>query len=410
MNGIPDDLAANLAMLDELGSTKTYNHYPTGWAMAFNTPFKMWKRYSFNGGTCDPCIISWPAGIKARGEVREQYHHAIDLVPTLLDCLGLEQPETVKGVSQTPIQGVSMRYSFDSPNLPSARQSQFFSMLGTRGIWHDGWKAVTTHPALSGWGKYEEDTWELYHTETDRSEIHDLAAKEPERLTELVGLWFYEAGANHAFPLDDRGALEIVLTPRPQLSEPRNRYLYRPGAAEVPESVAVNIRNRSFSIGAEVDLPKPGAQGVLFAHGSRFGGHALYVKDNRLHYVNNLVGIVEQRVSATEDLPTGSKLLLAASFEKTGEDPPGVAEGTLTLWYGDRKVGGGTIKTQPGKFAIAGEGLCVGRDSGEPVTDDFPGDSPWEFTGGTLRLVAVDVSGEPYVDLEREAAAMVARE
>ena len=142
----------------------------------------------------------------------------------------------------------------------------------------------------------------------------------------------------------------------------------------------------------------------------RFGGHALYLKDNRLHYVYNFVGMFEQRVVATEDLPTGENLLLSASFAKVSENPPGVAEGTLTLWYGDRQVGEARIKTQPGKFAIAGEGLCVGRDSGEPVTDDYPGDSPWAFTGGTLHRVAVDVSGEPYVDLEREAAAMIARE
>ena len=410
MNGIPDDLDANLAMLDELGGTRTYNHYPNGWAMAFNTPFKMWKRYSFNGGTCDPCIISWPTGISAHGEVRDQYHHAIDIVPTLLDCLGVEQPETVKGVTQTPVQGVSMRYSFDSPNLPSARRTQFYSMLGTRAIWHDGWKAVTRHPALSGWGHFEKDTWELYQTQDDRSELHDLAADEPDRLEELVGLWFYEAGANHAFPLDDRGAIEIVLTPRPQLVPPRNRYGYRPGGAEVPESVAPNIRNRSYTLGAVVDLDEPGAEGVLLAHGSRFGGHALYVRDNRLHYVYNFVGIIEQRVVATEELPTGNGLILAASFDKDGEDPPGVATGTLTLWYGDRKVGEGRIKTQPGKFSIAGEGLCVGRDSGEPVTDDYPGEAPWAFSGGTLRRVAVDVSGEVYLDLEREAAAMVARE
>jgi arylsulfatase len=149
---------------------------------------------------------------------------------------------------------------------------------------------------------------------------------------------------------------------------------------------------------------------VLFAHGSRFGGHALYIKANRLHYVYNFVGIVEQRIDATEDLPTGKDLLLSASFVKETEDPPGTAQGTLTLWYGDHPVGEGRIKTQPGKFAIAGEGLCVGRDSGEPVTDDYPRQAPWAFTGGNLRRLAVDVSGEPYVDLEREAAAMVARE
>jgi arylsulfatase len=377
--------------------------------MAFNTPFKMWKRYSFNGGTSDPCIISWPTGIPARGELRHQYHHAIDVVPTVLECLGLAQPEVVRGVTQIPIQGVSMTSSFTAADAPSARKTQFFSMLGTRGIWHEGWKAVTTHPAISGWGHFEQDVWELYHVDTDRSELHDLAAEEPDRLAELIGLWFYEAGANQAFPLDDRSALEIFLTPRPQMIGPRQRYVYRPGA-EVPEHIAVNVRNRSFTIGAEVDLPTSAAEGVLFAHGSRFGGHALYVKDRRLHYVNNFVGITEQKVDADTDVPTGEKLLLSASFDKSGESPPGVAQGTLSLYYGDRKVGEGQIRTQPGMFAIAGEGLTIGRDSGEAVTEDYPGEGSHAFTGGTVRRVAVDVSGDPYLDLEREAAAMIARE
>ncbi|MGW5150174.1 sulfatase-like hydrolase/transferase, partial [Rhodococcus koreensis] len=409
-NSVPDDLAENMTMLDELGGTRTYNHYPNGWAMSFNAPFKMWKRYSFNGGTCDPCIISWPAGISARGETRDQYHHAIDLVPTVLDCMGIELPDTVKGYTQHPLQGVSMRYSFDAATIPTAKHTQFYSMLGTRGIWHDGWKAVTTHPAISGWSHFPEDSWELYHTQADRAELHDLAAAEPGRLAELVGLWFHEAGANQAYPLDDRSAIEILTTPRPQLAPPRNRYVYRPGGAEVPESVAVSIRNRSYSIGALVDLPDPGASGVLFAHGGRFGGHALYVKDNRLHYVYNFLGSEQQKIDATEDLPTGRNLILAASFDKDGEDPPGTAHGTLSLYHGDRKVGEGRIRTQAGKFGVGGEGLNAGRDSGEAVTDDYPGTTPWAFTGGTLNRIAVDVSGEPYVDLEREAAAMLSRE
>ncbi len=163
-NGIPDDIATNMAMLDDLGSPKTYNHYPNGWAMAFNTPFKMWKRYEFNGGTSDPCIFSWPTGIKARGQIRDQYHHAIDLVPTILDVLGVAAPETIKGHTQSSFDGVSMRYSFEDAQAPTTRPTQFYSMLGSRGIWHDGWKAVTTHPTISGWSHFNDDEWELYHT------------------------------------------------------------------------------------------------------------------------------------------------------------------------------------------------------------------------------------------------------
>jgi arylsulfatase A-like enzyme len=409
-NGIPDDLAENLAKIDELGGTGTYNHYCTGWAMAFNTPFKMWKRYEFNGGTCDPCIISWPAGMKARGELREQYHHAIDLVPTMLDALGVESPESIGGHVQSAFDGVSMRYSFDHAAMPSARPTQFFSMLGSRGIWHDGWKAVTTHPTLSGWSDFGKDTWELYHTDVDRSEVHDLAAQDPERLQEMINLWYAEAGANSGFPLDDRGPLELLTTPRPVLTEPRHRYVYSPGLADVPESQAVNVRNRSYAIAAVVDIPGPGAAGVLFAHGAHFGGHALYVKDDHLHYVYNFVGSVEQKIVASEPVPTGDKVILSAAFDKDGEDPPGVSIGTLSLYHGDVKVGEGRITTQPGKFSVAGEGLCVGRDSSDPVTRDYPGEAPWSFTGGTIHRVAVDVSGEPYVDLEREAVAMLARE
>jgi arylsulfatase A-like enzyme len=409
-NGIPDNIEDNLPMLADLGSPKTYNHYPNGWAMAFNTPFKMWKRYEFNGGTSDPCIISWPKGVKAAGEIRDQYHHAIDIVPTVLDALGVDPPEAIKGHVQSPFDGVSMRYSLDDAKAPTTRSTQFYAMLGSRAIWHEGWKAVTNHPTISGWSHFNDDEWELYHTEVDRSELHNLAAEHPEKVRELVNLWFSEAGANGAFPLDDRSALEIMITPRPVLSPPRDRYIYFPGVAEVPESQAVNIRNRSYTIGALVDIPTAGAEGVLFAHGSRFGGHALYVKDNRLHYVYNFVGMAEQYVVATEDMPTGDKLVLSASFDKAGEDPPGVATGRLTLWHDEKKVGEGQIKTQPGKFMIAGEGLCIGRDGGAGVTDDYPGSLPWRFTGGTLRRVAVDVSGEQYLDLEREAQTMLIRE
>jgi formylglycine-generating enzyme required for sulfatase activity len=408
-NGVADDLEENLAKLDDLGSTKAYNHYPNGWAMAFNTPFKMWKRYEFNGGTADPCIMSWPAGIKARGEIRNQYHHAIDIVPTVLDVLGIDPPETIKGHTQSPLDGVSMRGSLDAAGNPSARKTQFYAMLGSRSIWHDGWKAVTTHPTLAGWGHFNDDEWELYHTEVDRAELHNLAAEYPDKLRELVNIWFSEAGANGAFPLDDRSPVEILNTPRPQLTATRTRYVYYPDTAAVSEWQAVNTRNRSFTIGALVDIPAPGAQGILFAIGARFGGHALYIKDNRLHYVNSFVGSDEQMIVGSEDVPTGEKLILSASFEKDGQEPDH-ATAVLSLYHGDRKVGEDRIRTQLGAFAIAGAGLYVGRQSGEPVTQDYPGESPHRFTGGTINRVAIDVSGEPYVDMEREAALMLMRE
>ncbi len=212
-NGVADDLQENLAKLDELGGTRTYNHYPNGWAMAFNTPFKMWKRYEFNGGTADPCIISWPAGLQPRGEIRDQYYHAIDLVPTILDALGVEPPETIKGHTQSAFDGVSMRASIEDAKDPSGRSTQFYSMLGSRSIWHEGWKAVTTHPTIAGWGHFNDDEWELYHVDVDRSELDNLADKEPEKLREMVNIWFSEAGANGAFPLDDRSAVEILIDP-----------------------------------------------------------------------------------------------------------------------------------------------------------------------------------------------------
>jgi arylsulfatase len=409
-NGLPDSMADNLAMLDELGGTKTYNHYPNGWAMAFNTPFKMWKRYEFNGGTSDPCIISWPAGMAARGELRHQYHHVVDIVPTVLDVLGVEAPERIGGHTQSHFDGLSMRYSFDEAEAAGTRRTQFYSMLGSRGIWHDGWKAITTHPTLAGWSNFNDDTWELYHTDVDRSELNNLADELPDKARELVSLWYAEAGRNEAFPLDDRAPLEIVLTPRPLMSQPRNRYVYYPDTAEVPESQSVNIRGRSYVIGALVDLPEAGAEGVLFAQGARFGGHALYIKDNRLHYAYDYVGQYLQTIVADRDLPVGENLILSAAFEKDGEDSTFSALGVASIFHGDTKVGEAKITTQPGKFSLAGEGLTVGRDSGEAVTDDYPGSAPWRFTGGTIHRVVIDVSGEPYLNLEREAQAMLSRE
>jgi arylsulfatase A-like enzyme len=407
-NGILDDIEVNLRYLDDLGSPATYNHYPVGWAWAFDTPFKMWKRYNFEGGVADPMVISWPRGIDAKGELRHQFLHATDVVPTMYDLLGVELPEVVKGFPQIPLEGVSFRSTFESDDVPTPKETGFFSMLGSRAIWHKGWKAVSVHPTISGWGHFDRDRWELYDTRADPTECHDVASEHPDKVQELVNLWFHEAGKYNGLPLLDRTAVEVLADPsRPQVAPPRDRYVYYPGTAEVPETAAVNIRNRNYTIAVGVDVESEDAAGVLFSHGARFGGHALYVKDRKLKYVYNFVGSNEQTIESTKEVPTG-EVVLSAAFVKENDELP--TTGTLSLFINDEKVGERQIMTQPGNFSLVGEGLNVGKDPAEPITDDYSGTSPYAFTGGTIKQAIVDVSGEPFVDLEKEAIALMARE
>jgi arylsulfatase A-like enzyme len=407
-NNIPDTIEENLQYLDVLGSPATYNHYPNGWAWAFNTPFKMWKRYNFEGGVADPLVVSWPKGIRAKGELRKQFLHATDVVPTLYDLLDVELPAQVKGYQQVPLEGVSFRSTFEDAGAPTPKESAFFSMLGSRAVWHKGWKAVSVHPTIAGWSDFDQDRWELYNTDEDPTEMHDLAAGNPVKLGEMINHWFHLAGMYNGLPLDDRTPAEVLADPtRPQVVPPRDRYVYFPDAAEVPESAAANIRNRSYSIAVEVDIESPDASGVLFSHGAAFGGHTLYVKDRNLKYAYNFVGSNLQTVESTEEVPTG-QVILGASFVREGDSMP--TTGTLSLFIDDRKVGEGKITTQPGNFSLVGEGLNVGQDPASPVADDYPGERPFAFTGGTIKEAIVDVSGEGYVDLELQALAMMKRE
>ncbi|MCK9306159.1 MAG: arylsulfatase, partial [Methanoculleus sp.] len=266
-NNVPDTVEANLPHIDELGGPGAYNHYCNGWAWAFDTPFPYWKRFAgYEGGIADMCLVAWPRGISARGEIRHQYVHAVDVVPTLYDLLGIEPPKVLKGYTQSPIEGESFKASLDDPGAPG-RETQFYAMLGQRAIYHQGWLANTVHPPLSGWGNYAHDIWELYDLKEDRAQMQNLADEKNDMLELLKGLWFYYAGIYQGMPLDDRSPLEIFATPRPQPSRPRNRYVYYPGTAEVPESVAVNIRGRSYAIAAGAVIDGPEAQGVLFAQG-----------------------------------------------------------------------------------------------------------------------------------------------
>ena len=404
-NGYPDELSENMKYLDTLGSPDTYNHYPTGWAAAFSTPFQMFKRYSqFSGGTCDPMVISWPKGIKAKGEVRTQYHHATDVAATILDVAGVPMPEEYKGIKQYPLNGVSMRYSFDDGQAKTTRQRQYYAMLGTRGIWQDGWKAAALHAPISGKGNFDSDRWELYHVDEDRSESTNVADQHPEKLQELIDAWFEEAKNNYVLPLDDRPAVEQAGVERPQAEPPRDRYVYYPDTAPVPEGVAVSIRGRNYKIIANVELEE-NPDGVIFAHGSRFGGHSLFVKDNRLHYVYNFLGIKPEQDFVSPPLTPG-KHSLGMEFIREKAGQYGESLGKTVLYVDGKPVAEGPMRAQIGKFTLSGDGLCVGYDSGDNVSLQYQ--NPARFTGGRIQGVAVDVSPKAYVDLNRDAQAAFA--
>lgn len=401
-NGYPDELSENMKYLTKLGGPDTYNHYPTGWAVAFSSPYQMFKRYSeYAGGTCCPLVISWPKGIKAKGELRSQYHHSVDIVPTILDICGLKMPDEYHGIKQYPLSGISMKYTFDAKaDDPTQKKVQYYVMLGTRGIWADGWKAASVHAPLTGKGHFDKDDWQLYHTDIDRSESQDLAKQNPEKLKELINLWMDEAKKNNGLPLDDRTAVEILGIERPAQEPPRDRYVYYPGTAPVPEGVAANIRGRSYKILANVDITDANASGVIFAHGSRFGGHSLFIKDHKLYYVYNFLGIKPEQVFSSPALKPG-KYTLGVEFTRDSTGKNGESIGTLKLFVNDKMVAQGPMKTQPGKFTLAGDGLCVGYDSGDAVSGLYK--TPGTFKGGTIQLVGVTVEKAAYSDLESEA-------
>jgi arylsulfatase A-like enzyme len=401
-NGYPDDVAENLKLIDKMGGPDTYEHYPTGWAAAFSTPYKMFKRYAnYAGGTCDPLVISWPKGIKARGEIRNQYHHSVDIVPTILDICGLEMPKVYRGVEQYPLSGVSMKYTFDAaPDAPTTKKEQYYAMLGTRAIWEDGWKAVAVHAPITGKGHFDKDPWQLYNVNEDRSESNDLAKENPDKLKHLIDLWFAEAKKNNVLPIDDRSAIEQLNIERPTSEPPRERYIYYPETAPVPEGVAVNVRNRSYKILSEIDITDPGCSGVIFAHGSRFGGHSLFIKDRKLYYVYNFLGIMPEQKLVSGMLTPG-KHTVGVEFkrEKAGEHHESV--GKATLYVDGMAVAEGPWRTQPGKFTLSGDGLCVGFDSGDAVSQEYK--TPGTFKGGTIRYVGITVEKADYAALEEEA-------
>jgi arylsulfatase A-like enzyme len=401
-NGIADSTDITLQHIDELGSPQSYNHYNTGWAWAFDTPFPYWKRWAgYEGGIADMCLVSWPAGIQPQSAPRQQYIHAVDVVPTIYELLGIEPPATIKGYEQSPIEGESFAATLADPDAPG-KETQFYAMLGQRAIYHQGWLACTVHPPISGWGKFDRDVWELYDLQTDRSQSTNLADQEPARLEQLKQLWFDCAEKLNGLPLDDRDALEQVTAERPHAAAQRERYVYYPDCADVPEEGGVRINGRSYTIAAGVAVSGPEAHGVLYAHGGVAGGHSLYIKDRRLRYTFNWVGTHLQEIVADRDITPGEHVYTAEFTVKgKNEDPamPGFA-GTLTLYMDNEAVGSDEIVTQPGAFCLVGDGICVGRDSASPVNPDYA--APFRFVGGEIDKVIVDVTGERYIDHEAE--------
>jgi arylsulfatase A-like enzyme len=387
-----------LERLDDIGGPKFFTNYPWGWTVAGNTPFRRWKREVHEGGVCDPLIVHWPRGIVARGEVRRQYVHAIDLLPSVLELAGVSAPESIDGVSQRPIEGVSFAQTFDDAGAASRRETQYFEMFGCRALYHQGWKAVVYHTIQDPNERLTDDGWELYDTEQDPSECNDLALSEPDRLREMIELWWSEASRYGVLPLDNRAFSDLTFR-RPRGAPALGRYVYYPDAAMVPEDVAVNVRNRSHSITAEVSLPSAGVEGVLIAQGSLLGGWSLYMKDGRLHYVHNFLGIDETRISSDASLGPGEHAL-GFRFDKTGEH-----RGTGTLLVDGVAVGSIEIaRFTPVRFSVSGAGLTCGLSGGLPVTEDY--EPPFRFTG-RIRRVVVDVDGAAFADAQAEAAIAV---
>jgi len=386
LGGIPEDPDFILQHLDEIGGPRAYNHYPVGWAWAMNTPFQWGKQVASHlGGVRNPMVIAWPDRIREQGGLRTQFHHVIDIVPTILEAAKIPEPTEVNGVKQKPIEGVSMLYSFHHANAEGTRRMQYFEMLGNRALYKDGWMAAVRHgrlPWTVGSYDFDKDQWELYDLTQDFSQGNDLAAKYPEKLKELQNGFWVEAEKYQVLPLDDRLAERFDPTLRPSLIEGRSKFTYYPGTVRVPYSSAAQITNRSHTITAYVEVPRGGAGGVLVAEGGTSGGYVLYVKDGRPTYEYNYATQTRYKVAGSEALAPGPNVIRMEFHYDEGGIGKG---GTLTLFVNDKKVGEGRIeKTAWSRFTI--EDFDIGEDTGSPVSADYI--SPNRFTG-TLKKVEI---------------------
>jgi len=394
-NGVPESLEYLVSIMDGLGGPMTYNHFPVGWAHATNTPFQWTKQVASHfGGTRNGLVISWPARLKEKGGIRTQFHHAIDIVPTLLEVTGLTFPTELNGVQQKPIEGVSMAYSFAAPAAPSTRGTQYFEMLANRAIYHDGWVAATT-PLRLPWvvagaePNPDDFQWELYHVAEDFSEADNLVAQNPAKLKELQEIFDREAKKYSVYPLDSSFAPRLDPAIRPSLTRGRSVFTYYPGAIRIPEGTAPDVKNKSYSVVATVDVPNGGASGVLVTQGGRFGGWGLLLLDGKPVFVHAFSNQPQHkyRVASNQKLPPG-KHTVGFDFQYDGGGRGKGGTGTLRV-DGTQIAQGRIERTVPIRFSLD-ETLDVGEDTGTPVVEDYVGQMPFKFTG-KLESVTIEL-------------------
>ncbi|MDQ6438164.1 arylsulfatase [Mesorhizobium sp. LHD-90] len=393
-NGVPDTVANQLPKLDEIGGPLHENHYPVGWAWAGSSPFQWMKRVpSHFGGTRNGMIVSWPARIKDKSGLRTQFHHVIDIAPTILEAAKLKEPTEVNGTKQVPMAGLSMEYSFDDAKAAGTRHTQYFETGGHRAIYNDGWVAASFHGvpwALTGSIGFDNDTWQLYNTDEDFSQAHDVATKNPEKLAELQKLFDEEAGKYNVYPLDDRFAERGVNPARPSFTKGRTKFEYAAGTVRIPEGNAPPIYQRSHKITATVDVPDGGASGVIIATGGSSGGYSLYLEDGVPVYEYKFFGQESYRVAGTEALPPGRHTIELVYEQKPFEKFKEVTGGPATLSVDGRQVATGDVaKVVPARFS-ATETLDIGMDLGAVVSTRYEEHAPFAFSG-TIDKVTVEV-------------------
>ena len=392
-NGVPEDRQQLLASLDDLGSPKTFNHFHAAWAWAVNTPFQWTKQIASHfGGTRDPLVIAWGDRIQEKGGLRTQFHHVIDVAPTILEAAGITTPTVVNGVKQQPIEGTSLVYTFDNPTADSQRTTQYFEMFGNRAIYDRGWIAAARHGRLP-WERvsktdFDQDRWELYNITDDFSEANDLANQNPAKLKQLQKLFLAEAQTYQVLPLDDRLLSRFDVSGRPSVAAGRTHFTYYPGAVGIPEGSAPDLKNKSFRITAAVDVPNDSddTEGVLIAQGGRFAGWSFFLEDGKPAFAYNFLGVDRTVIKSKESIPVGASNI---RFEFAFDGGTPGAGGTGKLFINDKLVGEERIaKTVPYRWGLD-ETFDVGQDLGTPVIDDYK--APFAFTGN-LQKVTLDLN------------------